>query len=350
MTWAYIVHAMGGMLTQLPYLEGPGVATVLAARGIEAKVDAEWLLLQAMEAVCRALVPLKQFVQNRYVPGVYRYTQQMVQRAPAEAEQAALGVGNLYGVDATLFPGLARNPSDPPLRLPVTPEPAQLDQPARSQLVRAATPWVQLWRVPVFQFADDCLGLARFKQYYQRRTNEYTLAFARQFKDQGINLYVLPDLRLDAQDKGNEFWRTAPGSRRADELFAVVGFAHRPPLPVMNYPVFRQTNPDGLVAYAQALVYNANTPDLQRRAGWQPMVGWDTLNWGAGQVPEYPGPQAPDTPHAVPAVPQPCIRLNWQVKLIPATRLKDSVPYQQGGLGAVLRRLPPQNQPLDSTH
>jgi hypothetical protein len=110
--------------------------------------------------------------------------------------------------------------------------------------------------------------------------------------------------------------------------------------------IFRQANPNGVLAYSQGMVYNANPQDRPRRAGWQPVVGWDTLNWD-GDVPEHPSLQPGG---GVPNPPQPVVRLNWQCKLVPTTRLKDAVPFQGGNLGAILRRLPPDVCSLDSTH
>jgi hypothetical protein len=356
MTWAYCLHAMGGFLSQLQDIPILNIASYIlgypplfTAIGIEFKVLGEWYLLLGMEEVARGLVLPKQALEAGIL-GLYGYTEAVWLATPLKAEEAARKVGNLFQVDASLFPGVTHNPSFPPLHLPMSAEPGSLSHRERSQLVRASSPWIQRWRLPIFAFADDCLVLARFKVYYQKWTNDYTLKFADKFKGQGINLYILDDLQQDGADKGQEPWTKAGGSRRADELFGVMGFAHRPPLPVYFSPVFRQTNPDGLVAYAQVLVYNANRQDRARVGGGQPVVGWDTLNWDLDYVPEFPGPQASDDLDNRPDIPEPAIRINWQVKLVPATRLKDGAWIQPGGLGAVLRRLPPQPQTLDSTH
>jgi hypothetical protein len=155
-----------------------------------------------------------------------------------------------------------------------------------------------------------------------------------------LNLYVLNDLDVQNSDKGQEPWTRADGSRRADELFCYVGFAHRPAAPLIITPwIFRQPNPDGYVTYAQAMIYNANPQTGAVDAKTQPVVGWDTLNW-SNQVPEYSDdePQPPDYP--TDPLPEPQIKLNWQAKLVPTTRLQDAAAWQPGVIGGTLSRMP----------
>jgi hypothetical protein len=52
----------------------------------------------------------------------------------------------------------------------------------------------------------------------------------------------------------------------------------------------------------------------------------------------------------VPNVPEPRIHLSWQTKLVPTTRLAESIWWQRGELGSILRRTPPVHTPLGSTH
>jgi hypothetical protein len=132
----------------------------------------------------------------------------------------------------------------------------------------------------------------------------------------------------------------------ADRMFCVVGMAHRPKPPLFSLfvgtsPLFRQENEGGMACYAQAMFYNAN--EQQQGSGTQdlqPIAGWDTLNWGVDdrnrpvRVPEYPGPlPQEDDSHSnlhplTPTTPQPIIRLNWQSKLVPTTRLVEATGYQ----------------------
>ncbi len=466
-TLAYIVHGTGGVLWKLKKVPGLqpvgviGLGMAGLATGVEWKVYQEWLVLKGMEAVAESMVPAKFALMGAAVV-VHQYTKGVVLSTPAKAEEAARLAGERNGAAATLYPAPSATPLDyamlvpgpqsgaiedaagelggeaPPLRLPVRQEPMLLLEfsplapfaadlgwwdlpqyklkgialdyaylglraPARSQLVRATTPWVQRWRLPVYAFADVALTLSHFKEFYQVSTNTFTQVIAGRLKLLGVNLYVLEEMDLIASDKGQEPWTT--DSRRADQLFSVVAFARREPAPVTGLPWFRQANPDGVVAYAQAMVYNANpqlvvpgsagprtTPNLellnlQSFSGValieeinklllkpelppgspQPPVGWDTLNWG-GEVLEHPGNQIPRGPSPVPWLPrppgstlvggffrlpeavEPAIRLNWQTKLVPTTRLKECAPHLEGAVKAVLDRLPKEDRPLDSTH
>ena len=118
-----------------------------------------------------------------------------------------------------------------------------------------------------------------------------------------------------------------------------------------SFGVFRQTNPNGMAAYAQAFTYNANPNPRTTGGGFQPGVSYDTLNW-LNAVRDHPGqrPLDDDTYSPVPNVPEPRIRVNWQVKLVPATRVTDSIWFQQGDLGTVMRRTTPIHLNLSGTH
>jgi hypothetical protein len=127
--------------------------------------------------------------------------------------------------------------------------------------------------------------------------------------------------------------------------------AHRPPPAVASGGIFRQENPDGMVCYAQAMFYNANPQVGRGNATWQPIIGWDTLNWSV-QVPEHPGPGSPDNACGTPSVPQPTIRLGWQAKLVPTTRVDEVILFpigQNGPTSNVLRRMV-GNSPMNRTH
>jgi hypothetical protein len=359
MSWAYYAHWIGGIFQKvnLPWVGwafyGYGTLIVLSALDFEVKVYEEWLVLDTMESLARVLRPITQALQNIVIPGMHLYVQAQTLKTPYDAEHVATELGQRNAVGAALFPGVIRNPSWPLLQLPVTSEPQKLKNLTRSQLVRATVPWVRYWRVPLLKFAEDALLLARFKSYYLNRSNEFTLTLCRRMKEEHrVNLFILKDLDLDRSDKGQEPWTKATESRRADNLFALVGFAHRRAPRIFSYGIFRQANPDGLVTYAQAMLYNANAP-VASRLGMQPVVGWDTLNWAAA-MPEFSWdlPQLPDCPIA--PVPEPVIRLNWQAKLTPTTRLSEATFHsswlQSKDVGGVMRRLAVLPLDLDSTH
>ncbi len=211
-------------------------------------------------------------------------------------------------------------------------------------MVRAATPWVQLWRKPVLAFAARHLPLSEYGAFYLEWSNTFTLNMARwQGEDYETYLYVLADTRTSGRDKGREPWTVRAGSLRADELFAFVGFAHTPAPHVFGPGLFRQTQPDGIAAFTQAALYNANPQDPDRpppppraAADWQPVVGWDTLNWSPDvRVPEFRFGRARDDRDLVR---QPRVLVNWRAKLAPATRLADAVPHLDGPLGAIVGR------------
>jgi hypothetical protein len=354
LTWAFEAHAVGAGIAagkDIPYigpiLEAIGDGISGSAVVFEAKVDQECRTLDLLEQLDKdALNPLKKLVRDVFIKILYEYGTATVFATPFEAGKAIGAIG---------APNLADCSSFPPsilLELPVTKEPAQLDDPKKSQLIRAATPWVQWWRQPWMDFGKRALLLSRFACAVETRSTQYTLSIVKSLKeDKSINLYVLKDLDLNGSGKTHERWTYSQNSSRADQLFTVVGFAHRPAPDVASGGIFRQENPDGIVCYAQAMFYNANPQ--QRDSGdknWQPTAGWDTLNW-ANRVPEYPGPVPSGDDCPTPTTPQPRIQLNWQCKLIPTTRLTEAALFQTGPIGRVLRRtLPDEVFKLPRTH
>ncbi len=149
-------------------------------------------------------------------------------------------------------------------------------------------------------------------------------------------MYVMPG--TDALAKGRQSWTT--NSSDAEQLFTLLAHVHRAAASPVGAPIFGGGPPDGVVAYAQAFVYNGN---LQNPATWnpvwtyQPDVGWYTLNWDppTSQAAAYEFPNGDDAGFSFnnlnlgsmllgkPSEP-PRIRLNWQSKLTPVTRLDES--------------------------
>ena len=244
-----------------------------------------------------------------------------------------------------------------------------LKQWRESQLVRATTPWVQYWRVPFLRFGEDALLLSRFKCFYWDRTDEFTLKLTARLHlgkalpdDSGNKLFGVRPLVMKGwqpnatPQKGKEDWTKATGSARADELFGTVAFADRPTLPMTSGRIFRQPNPDGLTAYAQAMVYNANPQRDSSPNGFQPQIGWDTLNW-ENAVREFPGLRPNDDSYPVPDnVAEPRVRINWQAKLVPVSRLNEPafLAAAAGGLyGPPIQRVSPAfllDRPITKTH
>jgi len=347
--------------------------------------------------VARPLMPLKLALQYAVVPAMYTFTQQVFNQTPLNAEAAAKSVGAGAGATVTLFPSPAPVAGGPTLTLPVVPEPLQVF-PLKSQLVRSTAPWMKYWRQPVMIFGNLTLTLSQFSHFYEDWTDKFLLMKAYEMKVLGVNLYVMQDtFRLEngygtLSDKGYEPWTTAEGSKRADQLFCLMAIARRDPAPVTKVSVFRPSNPGGIVAYSQAMIYNANPqkppllwwqvpPEAQDAvqnwtatmptsalgfnqalplltAGWdkltaiwsQPEVGWDTLNW-EGETPEASNFVLNDPREKLFMTPQPKVRLNWQAKLVPTTRLSESAPSLPGGpLQTILSRLGAGQRTLDNTH
>lgn len=350
MTWAYRIHAAGGVLATEPLLKkfrGVGVQLVRAAVTIERNVVFEWRVLNVLEDLAkRVFLPLKHVSNATIIPYLHDYCIRWHDEAPARAIAAAREVALAHGqFEGTLFPNLESRVA---LRLPIEKEP-QLDHGSphlqKSQMVRATTPWVQYYRPPILRFGRQVLPLSRFARHYHRESNELTLKMSVwQAQDLHLKevihggrptmLFRLIGSDPTNTDKGREAWNRREGSALADTLFCLVGFARHAPVPTMGSAIFVQTQPDGIAGSAQAMIYNANPQLGVTRGRWQPVAGWDTLNW-ANEVPEY----AWGTTYGKNEdVPQPRIHLNWQVKLTPMTRLKDAAGSQGDALNRILER------------
>jgi hypothetical protein len=202
----------------------------------------------------------------------------------------------------------------------------------RSQLIRASYPWVHYWRKPII--AGLLAACPRSLTYltYPSYTNTYSEENCRDFrKKHGFKLYVMKGLNVPRTDKSQEAWVRADQSQTADKHFCTLGFARqREPPNVFADSFYRQTNPDGIICFAQAMIYNSNSQQSPRGSGDggddQPRVGWDTLAWTDGAIEHstYFGAFWPPWPFAT----EPKIKLAWKAKLVPVTqtRLQNSIP------------------------
>jgi hypothetical protein len=217
---------------------------------------------------------------------------------------------------------------------------ANWDKEKQSQFARATYPWVNAWRSPVRSAMEfPLLTLSRASQYYHHWTNRVTLSKCWELRDHGNgppHMYVMRHANADG--RGKERWTKAAGSLQADQLFTVVAVVHRPYHTLASPTVHGSANTDGLLAYAQAMVYNANDQKPGGKVspgGFQPELGWNTLNWKSpinqSDAHEYPHGARIDgglgdvvnllrSPNAVP---HPIVHLNWQAKLTPVTRLRE---------------------------
>ncbi len=154
-----------------------------------------------------------------------------------------------------------------------------------------------------------------------------------------IRLFVLSGLNEVNAAKGKEAWNDDRNRRdatlKADHLFCQFAAARTQKQSVASGMFFRQENPQGFACVAQSMVYNANEKSMMTGGGGvlglgkdrQPRVTWDTLNW-VGFVPEYEKTWIATAILGSVAdifqqgISQPEIRLNWQAKLTPVTRIR----------------------------
>lgn len=377
LAWVYFTKAAAGAMiaSQVPPVVAAGVALNATMDAVEALIEFEYELLKQLHVVASDLIPIKKLLRDTMLPAAKRYTTLVVDQTPLFAERAAKRVAKLNETSGTLFPaqpslplaidpharaleplgGQDRVPAEnlPPPRFGATPNPRE-QVVKTSQLVRAAWPWVNYHRKPILDLMGIVFPLAQTKHHYHDWTAGVSKGYAGKLQEKhDLGLYVMAG--YPAPDKGFAIW-TEDGVR-ADNMFSLVGLTLRKEPIVYGEPnFFRQTNRDGRLAMAQALVYNANNQirnahhiDLGNkriRPIRQADVGWDTLNWKSGTRPyELVGIGIQ------PEFPQ--IEVNWQAKLVPLTKNRwDQVirSTQPNEFRAILDRLLPQLPDSLSTH
>jgi hypothetical protein len=308
----------------IPYV---GQAIIQALNAVEVILLIQWRALDAMETLARETLPLKRLLFEILLPTAKRYEDEVVRLVPEIAAETADEVARLNGCLGSVFP---RRPE-----LPVVQETIDFSvnneylRMQESQIVRATYPWVKYHRKPILDALDvlDSLDVTGFigldaMPLYRHWVTVYTVRKSETFyHDQGSTIYVMK--HSDKKRKGREPWTT--DSAEADRLFSVIGFARRDSPSPFAPPVFRRQNAEGIVAHAQAIVYNANSqkpgqgpPVLQRE------VGWDTLNWDAPAHQSF----AYEFKQGDGRFGMPRIRLNWQTKLVPVTPWLDEAPAE----------------------
>jgi hypothetical protein len=164
------------------------------------------------------------------------------------------------------------------------------------------------------------LILADFPKHYRNWTTEVTLRRSQDYYQKSSNrLYVLDDVKGDRKKEAPWLNDTSAAAR----AFTVVGFAHKGPPYRWTRKLLPPVNEKGVVTFAQAMVYNANPrkPDPDD-THYQPVTGWDTLNWdnqggdpGTAAAVEWPLFKRTNCPR---------VKLNWQAKLVPVSRLGEA--------------------------
>ncbi|MDB5339236.1 MAG: hypothetical protein JWN70_4855 [Planctomycetaceae bacterium] len=354
LSWAFYAYGLGGALQKVKevpivgwILFGIGVTICTAALTYIEKVYVERKILSFLETLASATKSAKQ-IAVMAIKGLYLYQQAVVTLTPFGVVQAKDHIASQALVNGQTFPGML-----PPAQLPVETEPENLDPLNHSQLARAMWPWTDRWRSIIQDLMWQWLRLSRSANYYDYYSVNYSWDWIHRMKnDEGVHLYVLKDLYGDGSangDKGNEQWTQADGSARADELFSLMGFAHRSAPRLASSGIFKSQNPDGVVGYAQAMIYNANPQHGPGGGSTQARVGWDTLNWTTvvPELPDRPSEVDPGAYHnlnwsddAQPYPDKPAMFMNWRTKLVPETRLREAAVLP-GSIGTIVRRMIP---------
>lgn len=217
---------------------------------------------------------------------------------------------------------------------------------SRSQWVRGSYPYVRTWRKPIREWFGGTLLIAQSSKWYSQWSNRYALAkpfwyrtgeYGGKKGQRKLAMYVMKG--EPKSGKGREPWTS--NGRQAELLFTQMAFVHRDAKTPIAPFLFGSGPKDGMVAYGQAIIYNANPQDAQADGNkigtFQPTVAWDTLNWTSptSSARAFEFPHGDDGGFGIipPAVPfvlfmkapeHPNVRLNWQAKLTPVTRYGDA--------------------------
>jgi hypothetical protein len=300
----------------------------------------------------------------RLTDGLWAYERLIVTGTPMMVQQVASKTAEANGcVGEALGRPTAQNIAISQSGLPVAGLPLIQDpcrNPERTQLMRATYPWVQEWRWQILIAFGAVAPQSRAMVFYEYHSDRYSKETSWKFVNQrGYRLYVIEELDATsgARDKGTETWRRRNFSRKADQMFALVGIARKENPPAMSLyrffiPVANETP---IATVAQAMIYNVNEPKRWQRKGSdlislllnrkpQPVQAWDTLAWTEGATEWKDGksyfkwmplselswtlgnlivldiPFPPDI--RIPLLggtPTPELRLNWQAKLSPVS-------------------------------
>jgi len=327
---AYGVKAVSGGLEKTPYTYAIGLALDGASTLTEVKVGQEYLVLIGLHKVATILKPVSKALQKVVLPAMKIYTTAVYVGTPAIGQLAAMEIAEQNDTSGLVFHSW--------LTLPLEEDPVGKDLNSNSpentvkktQLVRATYPWVTFHRKPILDFMLYALTFSGAQGHYKKHSNECTIEVCRRLQADGnMELYVME--RKQASDKGFEEWTN--DSKKADNLFTMVGFVHAESPPAISPAVYAQAQEEGMVAYAQAMFYNANPQEPSSFGSQQAAVGWDTLNW-EGRPVEYKTSER--------STGFPKIKVNWQAKLVPVTNnrmlLAQPLSLAHGRIGKVMQK------------
>jgi hypothetical protein len=380
------------VLGKIPYV-GPafvviGEVMLITADILEKYMTAEWwILTKLLYNFAKATKPIRDVLFNYVMPQAAAYADNVVESIADIAKYNAINMGQQNNCTGAMYHDNRYLPfsqpiestvgdwlSDANLILPVRPDPligsSDHDKMQKSQIVRATYPWVNYNRYPILQVLS-IMKFSHARKWYRKWTNEYTIKRGIDFYTmertwvlkfpytQHYSLWVMWDFTgvggifgggdAQPQDKGNEVWtdwkKTVAldylGINLQDQMFCLVGVAHRPAPKLAWTTIYKQPNPDGIVAFAQGMIYNANQQGGSDNAQFQPQIGWDTLNWKptVDQSNAYDLPDGVDIPTGSTAPGQPQIQLNWQAKLVPLTMIQSD-----GDVSRLMGRMPTEMQ------
>ncbi|MBI1324077.1 hypothetical protein GC170_12950 [bacterium] len=318
---------------------------IAAAYGLQAVVAAlsdfeeyvikpEWDALDRMERQARADLPRRKRLEREFLVAIQEYQDEVLRDVPEVASSTAGAVAGASWGQGVCFPS---RPELPLVREPFRDGGRNHQRTmARTQIVRAAYPWVVFDRGPVLANTSWML-LSQTTEWYRDWTDFDTTERSQWFyRGKGrpmlvIRRHVLPE-------KGTEPW--TKDAKLADEQFSVIGFAYEPSPRPFGSPALKRQNKGGLVAYAQAITYGANPQNPGKSTGpFQPEIGWDTLAWTA-PVKSSGAYEFPASFAAGRTCPR--IHLNWQTKLVPVTGYLDrSVADTPDEVSRVVGRIVP---------
>lgn len=318
---------------------------VAAAYGLQAVVAAlsdfeeyvvkpEWDALERMERQARNDLPRRKRLESEFLIAIQDYQDELTQELPSAAASTATAIAGQALGQGACFPS---RPALPLVREPFEDGGRNHQRSmARSQIVRAAYPWVVYDRGPVIS-NTSWMVLSQAGEFYREWSDHDTTERSQWFYRRSgkpmlvIRRHVLPE-------KGTEPW--TKDSKLADEQFSIIGFAFEPSPRPFGSPALKRQNKSGLVTYAQAITYSANPQNPGKSTGkYQPEIGWDTLAWKApvrnSGAYEYPSGIASGGRC-------PRIHLNWQTKLVPVTGYLDrSVEDTPDEVSGAIRKIVP---------
>lgn len=337
---AYGVHSGGalGIASKFPPAVIAGGIAIGLSLAAQLKIWQEYKFLDIVEAMAAATKGVKKTIPS-IISGLHRYQKSIRVGTPVVTAAAAKRIKDAHGLES----GFVMGATVPPLvKLPVEYELAKLRTEKRSQMIRATYPWVWHWRKNIRRIFSIAATLSRASSLYRKYTDQYSLEASTWLRKSGnyradltvvnrgrfsfgggedgqeIRLPVVKGLKdvPGGVDKGREKWNdwnnVRTSSLEIENIFSHMAFAKRKSPKVAADSIFRQENHNGVVAFAHAMVYNANEKRALKRSQ-QPKVTWDTLNWN-GPVVEF------DKKGGSPQTPK--IKLNWQAKLTPVTKHK----------------------------